>query len=600
MSALERLPVELLQAILELLTNWDERPSPWLMNISTQSRTLRRVTLPMIFRTLTILIEVHSEWPLPSGQRRNVLDFLTDNTHIASFVRNIDVKTRMANKSKSQDLVEVEKFKKLFPAFTSLRSLRFRDYGGNAFDAIMDLQPQCDVEISTWEPTFIRHEDQMSWVDPLRRIPRLLSINVITKTMGHLKDLFEVQPHLRTLSILTPNKQPLRVCPDPPHEYYTSVRDETFIVPPLAELFLEGLLGTEILSEPDHSVRLRERVTFLNNIQWHALRSLTLSGGLSIERFLTHYADKLSSVRHISLWVFNDTSNSDPFGEYEAGVKATAHFLSTSPSAENLTALELRGYSVRFPMTSITSPKLRSLRFYNYESSSQTFPIIRPASDIRHLSQQCPLINYLAIDFPEMRNLFHPTAIPGVDAEISVYPFLQALSEFPKLTHLHLFPPYTRTTSNYTTYTQPFTDDDLAIKLFKHIKTQQSLYKKSLIPSTPPPLFSPNNLHTHTRTRTTRTPSPPTPTPLPLPTLTHLHLSPTNIFTKFISSSDFDAQSWFVTEAPSNSNRFFMTLRQAGKEYEQRQVWEGERRLRTEIRRDKFPRGYVEEEEGGW
>lgn len=445
--------------------------------------------------------------------------------------------------------------------------------------AFRGMKPDCGIAIDMYAPSI--HKDQALYggMGLLNTEPNLVSLSIVTRQIPLLKQLFTTQPRLRRLAFLTPVAHPPKAYPDLPHETYLTTIDDSYTIPPIADLRLDGLLGNHPVNDARSNLLINERIAFLNNIQWDAVRSLSLNGGQFIQRFLLHYGDRLLAIRHLSLWVYDD-SNTDPFGDHEGGVEATEHFLRTSKCGRQLLSLELRGYSLKFSFTCIRSPMLESLRFHNYENNGRALSnSIRPASDIRHLAQQCPELCHLAIDFPNMKNLFHPSAIPGVDTDLTVYSCLQAMSEIPKLSHLHLFPPYTQTRANHTTYAQPFADDDLVIRLFKHIKTYQSLHRHATASSphstTSPPASNRDPLSA-----------------APRASLTHLLISSDNQFSKWVAP--FDAQSWSVFE-PANG-RFFMTLRQAGREYEQRQVWKGERRLRTEIRRDKYPRHY----EGGF
>ena len=455
--------------------------------------------------------------------------------------------------------------------------LRFRKFDEKALTSFAELNLGYEVAIDMYASPRKSHQ-----MDVLSAISNVVSVGIVTDYIEHLKRLFAIQPKLRRLAIVCKNSSSSTTHEDLSHESYLTTKDDSYNVPPVTELHLDGLLGITPYSPSVRSNQVNERIALLNNVQWHLLRSLNLNSGLLIERFLTHYGDRLSSVRHLSLSVY-DSSQDDPWAEHLGGVEATANFFRTSRFAQRLLSLELRGYTLRFPLSCIKSPTLQTLRFHNYENDGRALAIsIRPASDIRHLGQNCPDLCYLAIDFAKLKKLFHPAAIPGVETDLAVYPFLQAIAEIPKLSHLHLFPPYAQMVAGRITYAQPFTDDDMVIRLFKHIKTYQILHKQSQSAESSNPFFN-------TISETSPlSPSLFAPPQYPHPTLKHLLITSDNLFASWVHP--FNPQSWHVFE-PSNG-RFFMTLRQSERDYEQRQVWEGERRLRTEIRRDRYPRHY--------
>lgn len=70
-------------------------------------------------------------------------------------------------------------------------------------------------------------------------------------------------------------------------------------------------------------------------------------------------------------------------------------------------------------------------------------------------------------------NLWHPTAIAGVDVDVDVYAMLETLSScFTRLETLRLFPSYWQSTvasAGYLHFQQPVSDDQ-AVRIFAHLR----------------------------------------------------------------------------------------------------------------------------------
>ncbi|ETN46131.1 uncharacterized protein HMPREF1541_00315 [Cyphellophora europaea CBS 101466] len=184
------------------------------------------------------------------------------------------------------------------------------------------------------------------------------------------------------------------------------------------------------------------------------------------------------------------------------------------------------------------------------------------------VSHLAPKVESLALDVGDISKLWHNTAIPGVDVEVEQYSFFASLRGFKHLRSLQVSPPYvSRTTSQRllnldptrnidwgVRQQQPITDAD-AVAMFERLRAQ-------------------------------------------IPTLEHFAIVPSekrfrsDLVKTFRPSlqgvpdhTEFQPMAWYMDRW---GDKTILTTRQARKNYEQRQIWVGERRTRTEIKRDAY------------
>ena len=133
---------------------------------------------------------------------------------------------------------------------------------------------------------------------------------------------------------------------------------------------------------------------------------------------------------------------------------------------------------------------------------------------------------------------------------MQIYRVLDAITALPHLKSLRLFPQY-REGDDYfdSRLTQPLADDG-AVRLFRKLMEKSSSLETLAISS--------DN-----------------------------HVADNN--------DAFDPMSWELRAA---GEKIILTVRQANHDYEQRQVWVGERRLTTEIKRLSYRKPYIPEFEG--
>lgn len=232
---------------------------------------------------------------------------------------------------------------------------------------------------------------------------------------------------------------------------------------------------------------------------------------------------------------------------------------------KNLRELELDHVTSQIPLAYIANPNLRRLRVHSSDNmfrrptELRADKFERSPEEVSTLKTLCPLLEHLELDVGDLSSLWHPTAIVGVDVDVQVYRLLNSLAKLPALTRLRLFPSYLKGDPHRTgwprpPFCQPLSDEQ-AIKVFNYLKTQH-------------------------------------------PSLQSLAISTDNEFASqatTIRELDFHAMSWTMHMLGSQT---ILVTRQALRDYEQRQVWVGERRLTTEIRRFAHTKPYIEDSPG--
>lgn len=132
----------------------------------------------------------------------------------------------------------------------------------------------------------------------------------------------------------------------------------------------------------------------------------------------------------------------------------------------NLKSLEIRYISRYLSIEHVVPPTIRHLRLEYHNRSDRL-----GAFDLRWIAKTAPDLEFLELNIGSLANLWHPTAIAGVDVDVEVYRMLEALSSFKKLRFLRLFPSFWRSTAGYLTFRQPV-DDEQAVRIFNHLRRQ--------------------------------------------------------------------------------------------------------------------------------
>jgi hypothetical protein len=298
-------------------------------------------------------------------------------------------------------------------------------------------------------------------------------------------------------------------------------------------------------------------------IPWSRLQRLYMQGP-TIQLRLNSILPQLRSLRSLRLWadkvllyhhncpyakdaIYSDVNH--PFFELD---------FSYLPC---LSSLSIEGICNHVPVQNLATPAIVALRLHRpyLRASVMHSESQRSAPDIQKLGRITPRLQKLELDIGYIENLWHPTAIPGVDVDPELYRFLNALSAFKDLCFLRLFPPYVSrnassraAASNMTEYRQPCTDEQ-AIRLFHHLRRQN-------------------------------------------PKLAFFSVSPAMRLRH--SALPSQAMAW---EVRPWGEKTLLVTRQLGKEYELRQTWEGERKLTSEVKRDAYQKRMGDDDDDeGW
>jgi hypothetical protein len=306
-------------------------------------------------------------------------------------------------------------------------------------------------------------------------------------------------------------------------------------LPPVKTLQVNGCMN---LSRRDEA----ECLFLFRDFKWSSMEKLALASDFLTEVLLPRIADRLIKLRSLRISVYPSPGEGIWVASQET-LRALSGFLSTKPLVE----LELDGFTKDVPMRLIASPQLRKLRLHSWEIDPAVAQAnLRSAQDIRELAELAPNLEHLMLDVAHVGKLWHPTAIPGVDVDVHLYQVLDALCKFSRLKILHLFPRYSSPHEDvHGLWKQALEDDGQAVQIFKHLKAIQ-------------------------------------------PSLELLILSSDNIVARF---SDIDPMTWTVCQL---GDSILLRVRQANKDYEQKQIWHGQRRLRTEIKRYSYSKPYLD------
>ncbi|KAK5457093.1 hypothetical protein LTS15_004874 [Exophiala xenobiotica] len=297
----------------------------------------------------------------------------------------------------------------------------------------------------------------------------------------------------------------------------------------------------------------------LEIVPWANLRRLSISWeyAMPMNQFIFDVAPKLNSLEALRLRAAHQRLY-HPACKYD--VPTTGLFADTPivPAFEidyaqmrELRELEIDGICNHIPIEALLGPKLRSLRLHRedtlwsvYSPESQRTP-----GDILSATKICPNLERLELDIGYIENLWHPTAIPGVDVDMEQYSFLNAISKFRRLRHLRLFPPFVPKDSPRFSRSVPHcvpVSDDQAIRLFEHLRKE-------------------------------------------CPSLQVLSIAAIPSFVMI------DTMCWVVKR---RGEKTILTTKHQKRNYQHRQIWVGQRRITSEIQRFSAPPRYLPDLDG--
>lgn len=361
-------------------------------------------------------------------------------------------------------------------------------------------------------------------------------------TVADVQSLMAACPNLESLSLLIQPRCPLpaKVSTFNSCEYNLNGDDAGYL-PPLKTLELNGFVS---LSEDDEEKGL----SLLAAFQWASVERLSICNERIAKLLLPRFGDKMAHLRSFRIST-SPSLATQSWSANEDGLLVVSAFLATRSFVE----LEIDGYAKDIPMRHIASVNLRKLRLHIWETDFVVAQAnLRSAQDIQELAEFAPNLEHLMLDVARVGKMWHPTAIPGVDVDVQLYQIFNALSKFNHLKKIHLFPRYYGSNEEPGVpwgqrgfWQQAIEDDGQVVKIFKHLKAIQ-------------------------------------------PSIEMLILSTDNMVARY---TEFDPMSWKVCQLGDN---ILLRVQQANKDYEQRQIWHGERRLRTEIKRYSFSKPYLD------
>lgn len=192
----------------------------------------------------------------------------------------------------------------------------------------------------------------------------------------------------------------------------------------------------------------------------------------------------------------------------------------------------------------VLPPSLLSLRLHHGTNlsvdDSKPSEILTDALTALH--RNSPHLDHLEMDVGHLDKLWHPTAVPGIDLDVRIYALFDQLTIFHYLAFLRLMAPYKRTDHEAGQFCQPLTDDGQAVRIFSHLRARGSRIQRLII-----------------------SPSPERPD-------------------DWLAGS-LDPMVWEVREL---GDKILLLVRQRGRNYEHRQVWSGQRRLWTSMKKFGF------------
>jgi hypothetical protein len=299
-------------------------------------------------------------------------------------------------------------------------------------------------------------------------------------------------------------------------------------------------------------------VAILDAIPWARLRRLRIQGVL-LERRLQDVIAKLRDLEEMCLEAVGpDTFHANcPFKRPVIHSDVNYPFFAIDfTSVPKLHALEVVGICNHVPIRNLVGSGLRALKLHKPDGrcSVVSDESQRSSSDLAMIGKLAPCLERLELDIGYVENLWHPTAIPGVEVDMEQYHFLSALSNIKELRTLRLFPPYVAREdfhSDFCSHTglcQPLPDEQ-AVRIC-------------------------NYLRGHCRK------------------LEVLYVSVSAMTVTL--EMDFFPMNW---EVRVWGDKTLVTTRQLGKNYELRQVWVGERRLTLETKKHAYWKKHIPDSE---
>lgn len=346
-------------------------------------------------------------------------------------------------------------------------------------------------------------------------------------------------------------------------EHVPNSAEKSFLnkMPSWTELCLISPSGHVGLANSLHEFNHLQKYN-LSIVPWSNLRRLSILWKLVIPltQFINDIAPKLSSLQALRFRakqprVYHPGCEHDPPKFWERHLPASPQFNVDFSRMEELRELEIDGICNHFPIHDLLGPKLRGLRLHCEDDllNVSSFVSQRSTKDILSAAKLSPDLERLELDSGCIDNLWHPTAIPGVDVDVGEYAFLNAICKFRRLRFLRLFPPFAagpsrRSGPGYQGEERTIlpVSDDQAVRIFDHLRTECPSLQILFIAAIP-------------------------------------------------SLVNVDTMCWEVRQ---RGEQTILTTRHRNRNYEHRQIWIGQRKISGEIRRFTVPQVYMPDSEG--
>lgn len=215
----------------------------------------------------------------------------------------------------------------------------------------------------------------------------------------------------------------------------------------LQELHVQGVEhDNELLSES-----FKALLTSLPRLKLLSVQGATLcSGTLSV-------ADQLVSLESLRLNSSLDRIFHTYLRKHDHGEGLTYVNL------PKLKSLEIRYISRYLSIERIIPKAVKHLRIQHHRNERLT------TQDILYIARHAPGLRTLELNIGALANLWHPTAVAGLDVvDMDVYRVFDALSSLKHLEVLRLYPSYWQSTSGYLHSAQPVADEQ-AVRIFNHL-----------------------------------------------------------------------------------------------------------------------------------
>ena len=515
-------------------------------------RQFRECALHILFESVDVAFERRI---IHRGQ--TFLEFLNANSHVADSVKSMTFwpTTTLEQDGAGQQQI----FKQLLPTLTHLREIRIQELDSSTLfiiDALRQSRRSVDVVVAhhVFGDVYqgIASDQLQKYLELQASLSLTLAASMSAEKWNMIKHILFGVPTLRALKFRQWLNELHRVAVPPSRLDYNTLLSTAY-----ESLLLEEFHANDVLLQESNVTS--GVASCFHAVQWSSLRRLSLSGRAMVEDVFPRVASRLENLERLHLKSPNPQSFLFAVGlvgsAYDNSVRVKAHpELEASPFLKliKLTELTLDGVSAALPIEYIAQSSLENLCLHLRETLiTVKTKGCRSVEDLRLLNTLAPSITQLQLDIGDIDNLWHPTAVLGVDVAPDLYQILNAITSFSRLKSLRLFPKYIANGTQRDRsprYKQPLSDEQ-AVRLFQRLKIARPTLEVVLVVADP----------------------------------------------IIARDADIDCFAW---EMRAVGNQVILVTRQANKDYEVRQVWEGTRRLRWETKRYSYHKPYLREPKG--